>query len=39
MAERNGLNNNFVQAGNKGFVRLPQNNYTALMNAVATIGS
>jgi cathepsin L len=25
-------------AGNKGFVRLPQNNYTALMNAVATIG-
>merc|ERR1712086_705269 len=25
-------------AGNKGFVRLPANNYSALMNAVATLG-
>jgi len=25
-------------AVNKGYVRLPQNNYTALMNAVATVG-
>lgn len=25
-------------AGNKGFVRLPQNNYSALMNAVSTVG-